>query len=144
MPAKKGPHKGTGGHGRRKLTGKGPTPKAEERKGHPAQRRAKAAAKRATATPRPQRAAGRRPGITPEELVAGRNAVLEALRAGVPGLALRLAHGLEPDDRVTEIRALAERAELPVHEVSRAEIDRLAGGAPHQGVLLQAEPFSYH
>src|SRR5947209_20526288 len=83
---KKGPHKGTGGHGRRRLEGKGPTPKAEERPGHPAHRRAKAAAKRA-ATPaaRPTRAAqprGRRP-VAEDEVVAGRNAVVEALRAGV-------------------------------------------------------------
>jgi 23S rRNA (guanosine2251-2'-O)-methyltransferase len=31
--------KGTGGHGRRRLEGKGPTPPAERRTGHPAQRR---------------------------------------------------------------------------------------------------------
>ena len=33
---KKGPTKGTGGHGRKALEGKGPTPKAEDRPYHKA------------------------------------------------------------------------------------------------------------
>src|SRR4051812_11475014 len=108
MATRKGPRKGTGGHGRRKLEGKGPTPRAEDRPGHPAQRRARAAAKRAAGPgPRAERPAGRRGAVPPEELVAGRNAVLEALRAGVPSLTLRLARGIEPDDRIAEIRKLA-------------------------------------
>ena len=149
MAGKKGPSKGTGGHGRRRLQGKGPTPKAEERKGHPAQRRARAAAKRAgdAAPARPARAP-RGPAIDPEETVAGRNSVVEALRAGVPALALFVASGLERDERLTEIRGMAEELELPVKEVSRTQLDRLTGGGPqaglvHQGVVLQVPPFGY-
>ena len=41
------PRPGTGGYGKRKLEGKGPTPPAEMRTGHPAQRRAAAQAKKA-------------------------------------------------------------------------------------------------
>ncbi|TAM92884.1 MAG: 23S rRNA (guanosine(2251)-2'-O)-methyltransferase RlmB, partial [Jatrophihabitans sp.] len=37
--SKKGPLVGSGGQSRRALQGKGPTPRAEERKGHPASRR---------------------------------------------------------------------------------------------------------
>ena len=37
------PRPGTGGYGRRKLEGKGPTPPASMRPGHPAQRRAASA-----------------------------------------------------------------------------------------------------
>jgi len=150
MAAKKGPSKGTGGHGRRRLQGKGPTPKAEERPGHPAQRRARAAAKRAAeSSPRSPRPSRGGPGaISPEEIVAGRNAVIEALRAGVPALSLHLATGLERDERVAEIRALAEDLDLPVSEVGRGQLDRLAGGGPqaglvHQGVVLQVPPFAY-
>ena len=149
MASKKGPSKGTGGHGRRKLAGKGPTPKAEERKGHPAQRRARAAAKRTgeaapTRAPRPPRG----PAVSPEEIVAGRNAVVEALRAGVPALSLHVATGLDRDERLTEIRSLAEDLELPVNEVGRGQLDRLTGGGPqaalvHQGVVLQVPPFAY-
>jgi 23S rRNA (guanosine2251-2'-O)-methyltransferase len=41
------PRPGTGGYGKRKLEGRGPTPPAEKRPGHPAQRRAAADAKKA-------------------------------------------------------------------------------------------------
>ena len=41
---KKGPLKGTGGHGRKALEGKGPTPKAEDRSWHVAGKRKAAAA----------------------------------------------------------------------------------------------------
>src|SRR4051794_7822058 len=116
MAGKKGPSKGTGGHGRRKLSGKGPTPKAEERPGHPAQRRARSATKRSGGEPsaratRPSRGGGPLP---PEELVVGRNAVVEALRAGVPALSLHVAAGLDRDERMAEIRALAEDRGVPV------------------------------
>ena len=149
MAGKKGPSKGTGGHGRRKLEGKGPTPKAHDRPGHPAQRRARSAAKRAAdgASPRPPRPA-RGPSVSPDEIVVGRNAVVEALRAGVPALSLHVASGLERDERVAEIRSLAENLELPIKEVSRSQLDRLIGGGPeasvvHQGVVLQVPPFAY-
>jgi len=148
MAGKKGPSKGTGGHGRRKLSGKGPTPKAEDRPGHPAARRAKAAAKRAAA-PRPTGSAAggssRRTsrGPQPDEVVAGRNPVVEALRAGIPAVALYLTTGLERDQRIDEIRKLAGDAEVPVIEASRGELDRMAGGAVHQGVALTARRFEY-
>jgi 23S rRNA (guanosine2251-2'-O)-methyltransferase len=145
MAGKKGPHKGTGGHGRRKLEGKGPTPRAEDRPGHPANRRAKAAAKRAAvARPEPRTSAGRRRGLPPDEVVTGRNATLEALRAGMPAVTVLLGHGLDRDERIEEIRKRAEAAEVPVLEVPRAELDRLAGDAPHQGVVLRVQPFAYH
>ena len=48
---KKGQVTGSGGRVRRGLEGKGPTPPAEMRKGHPATRRAAATAKRRVAQP---------------------------------------------------------------------------------------------
>ena len=45
--SRKGAQMGSGGQRRKSLEGKGPTPRAEMRKGHPAQRRADAATKRA-------------------------------------------------------------------------------------------------
>ena len=143
MAQKKGPQKGTGGHGRRKLAGKGPTPKAEERPGHPAYRRARSAAKRATAAqPSPPR---RRAGGAPpaDEIVAGRNAVAEAMRAGVPAVAVYIAVGVERDERVDEIRKLAGNREIPLLDAGRGELDRMAGSAPHQGVVLHARAFDY-
>ena len=148
MASKKGPHKGTGGHGRRQLEGKGPTPKAEDRPGHPAYRRKRAAAKRAAKQPgsaqtqrRPAQARGR--GVAADEVVAGRNAVVEALRAAVPALALYVANGVTRDERIDEIRKRAGDLGLSMLEAGRTELDRLSAGAPHQGVVLQVRPFDY-
>jgi 23S rRNA (guanosine2251-2'-O)-methyltransferase len=142
--------KGTGGHGRRQLEGRGPTPKAEDRPGHPAYRRKRAAAKRAGTQhggPAKQQGGpgrGRTPrGLAADEVVAGRNAVVEALRAGVPALTLYVATGISRDERVDEIRKRAGDQALSVLEAGRPELDRLAGGAPHQGVVLQVRPFDY-
>src|ERR1700709_1356623 len=88
--SKKGPQAGSGGQVKRALKGKGPTPPAEERKGHPASRRAAAAAGRSS----PWRAKWRRNNRA-AELLGGRNPVAEALRAKIPATALYLAQGIE-------------------------------------------------
>jgi 23S rRNA (guanosine2251-2'-O)-methyltransferase len=144
VAGKKGPSKGTGGHGRRKLEGRGPTPKAEERTKHPAARRARAAAKRSGAeqqrTPRGSASAR---GRAPEDVVAGRNAVVEALRASVPATKLHIAPGLDRDDRLIESAKLASEHEIALVETSRQQLDRLTGGAPHQGIALEVRPYDY-
>jgi 23S rRNA (guanosine2251-2'-O)-methyltransferase len=199
---------GTGGKGRDKLEGKGPTPPAHLRPGHPAQRRAEAAARagtrragrpepdggprnpaaggaspgsgrrsaantterggearpRADAAGRAQRGGGRSAGArTTErgggtsrargrdkqsggdaaEVVAGRNAVLEALRAGVPAAALYAGPRRDADDRVREAVDLAAAAGVPMVEAGRAELDRLTGGSVHQGLALRVRPYAY-
>ncbi|MBV9820754.1 MAG: 23S rRNA (guanosine(2251)-2'-O)-methyltransferase RlmB [Actinobacteria bacterium] len=136
---KKGALVGSGGQRARGLAGKGPTPKATERKGHPAARRAAAAERRAEAPRR--RGAGRNPDAP--ELLVGRNPVAEALRAAIPANALYVAVGIEADERVTEaIRTAADRG-LPILEVSKSELDRRTGGILHQGLALQVPAFSY-
>ncbi|MQA83788.1 MAG: 23S rRNA (guanosine(2251)-2'-O)-methyltransferase RlmB [Streptosporangiales bacterium] len=77
------------------------------------------------------------------EVVAGRNPVVEALRAGVPAAALYVARGLDRDDRLRNAVALAGDAGVPLLESSRAELDRLAGRAPHQGLVLQVPAYEY-
>jgi 23S rRNA (guanosine2251-2'-O)-methyltransferase len=146
-----GARKGTGGHGRRKLAGKGPTPRAEVRPGHAARRgaaRAGRAADEAKASePTGRSATGRGPrrsgGEPDEELVIGRNSVVEALRARVPGTALLRALGTDEDPRVLEAAKLAERRRVPVHDVQRSELDRRTAGAPHQGLALVVPPYAY-
>jgi 23S rRNA (guanosine2251-2'-O)-methyltransferase len=142
---KKGPTVGSGGVRRRGLEGKGPTPPAELRPGHPAQRRANAARKAAggrSAAPPPGRRSRERSGEVPE-LLLGRNPVVEALRAGVPATAMYVALGLELDDRVTEAVRRAGDQGVPILEVGRAELDRMTSGALHQGVGLQVPPYEY-
>ena len=63
--SKKGPTGGTGGKNKKRLTGKGPTPKAEDRPYHAAAKRKKAVAKKtagktpSTRAPRGDRPRGR-------------------------------------------------------------------------------------
>ena len=137
---KKGPLKGTGGHGRRALEGKGPTPKAEDRPYHKAHKMKKAAQKRQGAPSRPQRLGGKR---TSEELVTGRNAVLEALRTGIPAKHLYVLSSIEVDERVKEIVATVHREGIPALEITRGELERLTEGAVHQGVALQVPQYKY-
>ena len=135
---KKGASVGSGGQRRRGLSGKGPTPKAEDRTGHPAGRRAAPSAKRDDA----DRQRSRRSAGSPE-LLLGRNPVAEALRAKVPASALYVAIGIEADERVTEAIRLAGNRNLPLLEVSRNELERMTGGLVHQGIALAVPPFGY-
>ncbi|MDQ1721200.1 MAG: rRNA (guanosine2251-2-O)-methyltransferase [Pseudonocardiales bacterium] len=138
---KKGAVVGSGGNRVRGLAGKGPTPKATERKGHPAARRAAAAERRSEGTPRRRGTAGK--SSDAPELLVGRNPVAEALRAAIPANALYVAIGIEADERVTEAIHLAADRGLPILEVSKSEIDRRTGGILHQGIALQVPAFSY-
>lgn len=146
---KKGPTVGTGGHGRRRLEGKGPTPKAEDRPYHKAYKMKKAAERRQAA--RPKGAVNRTstkvhhrrgPGKT-EDLVTGRNAVLESLRSGVPAKTLYIATRIEVDDRIRETLKLCAESQVPVLEATKPELDRLTEDAVHQGVVLQVPPYDY-
>jgi len=76
-------------------------------------------------------------------VVAGRNAVLEALRAGVPAAALYAGPRRDADDRVREAVDLAAAAGIPMIEAGRAELDRLTGGSVHQGLALKVRPYNY-
>ncbi|OPC81697.1 23S rRNA (guanosine(2251)-2'-O)-methyltransferase RlmB [Embleya scabrispora] len=144
--SKKGPSVGTGGHSRRALKGKGPTPPAEMRKGHAKQRAANAAAKRKAAAPAARRPAGGRPGRggkSASELVAGRNSVLEVLRADAPATSLFIAQYIDSDDRVREAMKIANTRGIPLMEIPRPELDRMTDGAIHQGLVLQMPPYEY-
>lgn len=146
--SKKGQTVGSGGQRRKGLQGKGPTPKAAERPSHPAHRRARSAAKRAAAsggrTSRPGGGSRQaRDTSGGPEWVAGRNPVVEALRAGVPATALWVAERIDGDDRTRESMKLAAQHGVPLMEASRTELDRVAGGAHHQGLALQVPAYDY-
>jgi 23S rRNA (guanosine2251-2'-O)-methyltransferase len=158
-PKKKGPSVGTGGHGRQKLEGKGPTPKATDRSWHVAGKRkasqerldaarAKHGGRPAAASGTTGASQGKRPGrpksSDDSEMVTGRNSVVEALRAKIPATALYVAARIEYDDRVKEALSLATKRGLPVLEVMRPELDRLSGpDSVHQGLALKVPPYEY-
>lgn len=135
---------GSGGRGRQALEGRGPTPKAEDREYHPAhQRKVAAQARAASSSARP--AGGARPArrSATHEIVSGRNAVVEAMRAAVPVTTVYVAARIEHDDRTREIVRTAADARYPLLEVGRAELDRLTDGAVHQGIAIQVPPYAY-
>jgi 23S rRNA (guanosine2251-2'-O)-methyltransferase len=130
--AKAGMRRGGGGSGRPtgsgpRSTGSGPRSTGGGRAGGPSGR------------PHGQR---RRAG-TGAEYVAGRNAVVEALRAGVPATGLYLQDSLEADARVKEAIRTASDTGMSVVPVSKQDLDRLTDGAVHQGLALQIPAYTY-
>jgi 23S rRNA (guanosine2251-2'-O)-methyltransferase len=122
-------------------------------RGAPAVRAAGRSTKRTGA---PTARGGPRPGTRPgsradprrssregSELVVGRNAVVEALRAQVPATALFVAERIDTDDRVKEALRLATDRRLPLLEAPRPELDRMSSGSVHQGLALQVPPYVY-
>ena len=141
--SKKGPQVGSGGKGQARPGGQGPN---AEGGGSAASRRPRARpAVRAGGRQGSRAGAPRRGKKVPggPEVVAGRNSVLEALRAGVRAESLHLFSRIDADDRVSELLHLALEADVPVVEVSKARLDLLTGAAAHQGVALVVEPFRY-
>ena len=127
------PTAGSGGRVRRGLEGKGPTPKAKDRPYHKAHK-VKAKAEKVAAT---------RPKTGDAEWVAGRNAVVEALRAGIPVTAVYVAEGAERDSRLREIFAVVADRGVSLLEVPRVELDRMTAGAVHQGLAARIPAYEY-
>jgi 23S rRNA (guanosine2251-2'-O)-methyltransferase len=76
-------------------------------------------------------------------MVAGRNPVVESLRARMPAMALYVTGRAQEDERVAEAVQLAANAGIAVLESSMQELDRLTGNAVHQGVALRVRPYDY-
>jgi 23S rRNA (guanosine2251-2'-O)-methyltransferase len=146
------PRPGTGGNRKRGLEGKGPTPPAHMRPWH-ADKQAAAARTRRAGEERegdtPRRSGQRELNPAPRgagdgpEMVAGRNPVVESLRARMPAMALYVTGRAQEDERVAEAVQLAANAGIAVLESSMQELDRLTGNAVHQGVALRVRPYDY-
>lgn len=134
--SKGNPTAGSGGRRRKGLEGKGPTPKATDRPYHQAHKAKKRSDHQSSRPKRPSRGGD-------AEWIAGRNSVVEALRAGVPVTAVYVAEGAERDGRLREIFASTAESGTSLLEVSRSELDRLTGGAVHQGVGARVPAYEY-
>jgi 23S rRNA (guanosine2251-2'-O)-methyltransferase len=78
------------------------------------------------------------------ELLYGRNAVREALRARRRQLhRLTVSSGVQETGVVAEIVKLAEAAGVPVQRVERQVLDKQLRDANHQGVMLETGPYPY-
>jgi 23S rRNA (guanosine2251-2'-O)-methyltransferase len=134
----KAPTAGSGGRVRRGLEGKGPTPKAKDRPNHKVYKAREKAAQAEAARPR-----RRAPKSSDAEWVAGRNSVVEVLRAGIPVSGIYVAEGAERDGRLREAFRLAADRGLSLLEVTRGELDRMTGGAVHQGLAARIPSYDY-
>lgn len=139
---------------RRALKGRGPTPRAEDRPYH---KKYKGNAPKRTGSKKQEEVSRkrverkriekkrdyRREPREHVDTVAGRNAVLEALRAGIPAKELLVAVGVDIDERLEESVRLAQRQGISIREVERRSLENLTGIANHQGIALVARPFQY-
>lgn len=76
------------------------------------------------------------------EFIYGRNAVLEALRAGHAIERILFAEGTRPSGPVAKIIGLARSRGMPVERAERRDLDALVHGH-HQGVVGVLSPYRY-
>ena len=133
----KGATTGSGGKVRRGLEGRGPTPKAKDRPNHKVYKERSKEERSAAARPK------RRTGHTDAEWIAGRNSVVEALRAGVPISGVYVAEGTERDGRLREAFKLAAEGGVGLMEVNKSELDKMTKGAVHQGLAAKIPSYEY-
>lgn len=77
-----------------------------------------------------------------EDIIEGRNAVIEALRAGRPIDKIFIAKG-ERDRTLGHIAAKARDAGIPVVEADSRKLDAMSPYGAHQGVVAQAAVRAY-
>lgn len=78
------------------------------------------------------------------ELLYGRNAVREALRARRRALRrLVISRSVQESGIIADIIRLAEQASVPVERIERQALDRQLRDANHQGVMLETGPYPY-
>ncbi len=77
-----------------------------------------------------------------EDLIAGRNAVLELLKGSRSVNRLMVANGAS-EGSVREIVAVAKERGINVQFYERSKLDAMAPGIRHQGVLAQVPPVQY-
>ena len=78
----------------------------------------------------------------PEDMVAGRNAVMEALKGSRSVNKLMIANG-STEGSIKEIIAVAKEKGVNIQYWDRIKLDSIARGIRHQGVLAQVAPVQY-
>ena len=81
--------------------------------------------------------------MEPRELtIEGRNAVIEAMRAGTPIDKLFILDGCQ-DGPVSTIRREAKKRDIYVKYVSRDRLDQMSSTGKHQGVIAYGASYEY-
>lgn len=78
----------------------------------------------------------------PEDMVAGRNAVMEALKGSRSVNKLMIANG-STEGSIKEIIAVAKDKGVNIQYWDRSKLDSIARGIRHQGILAQVAPVQY-
>jgi len=77
-----------------------------------------------------------------DEIIIGRNSVMEALKSGRSINKVLIAKG-ERQGSIKEVIALAKENRLIIQEVEMKKLDEITKGLRHQGVLVYASPVEY-
>jgi 23S rRNA (guanosine2251-2'-O)-methyltransferase len=81
-----------------------------------------------------------RPQPPSQDTIEGRNPVFEALQASTRVRKILLDERSKPDPKLERILALASERRVEIHRVPRPEIDELAEGGVHNGIIALADP----
>ena len=77
-----------------------------------------------------------------EDLVLGRNAVIEALKSDTTIEYLCVSKG-DLEGSIKVVLSLAKDKNVVIKEVDRRKLNEMCGGANHQGVIAKVTPFKY-
>jgi len=144
-PDRKPPKKG-----KRSLRGKGPTPRAEDRPYHKKfkskeeNQRRRTERKRIDAKRSDRKRDYRRDPKDHVDTVAGRNAVVEALRAGIPAKELVVAVGVDVDERLNESIRLSQKMGIGIREVERRQIENMTASPTTKALRSSLNLSSIH
>ena len=75
------------------------------------------------------------------DMIIGRNPVMEALKSGREIAKLQVQKGASGSAR--QIEAMAKKRGIPVYIEDKASMDRRAGGGSHQGVIAYVSAYRY-
>lgn len=81
-------------------------------------------------------------GEVREDLIIGRNAVIEVLKSDRTVECIYMANG-NMEGSIKVIINIAKEKGLVIKEVDRKKLDGMSGGLNHQGVIAQVTPFIY-
>ena len=77
------------------------------------------------------------------DYVEGKRPVIEAMRTDVPLKKILLADNAKREPMIEDILRKAKQRDIPVINVTRAELDEKSARGSHQGVMAETRPFPY-